>query len=183
MNRTLRILAVISVTTTWLGITGGEHVRGAEPGPRVRPLWDCDTTEGTEGLVLERENVKQGRAAVRWQDHPRVTGFSVPGVPQDWTGFNLLRMWVYNAKPVPARFMILVPSENPHTEGMDYWSYGVRLNFEGWKDLVLPIGGKDGTRSPSSVSGRARLPPASTSEWTISSSRGPATRPGRQPAT
>ncbi len=150
----LRFLAVTGVVMTLLGVLGVERVLGAEPaagaerGPQTRTLWDCDSIEGTQGLALERENVKQGRGAVRWRNHPEVTGFSAPDVPEDWSGFNLLRLWVHNARPLPARFMILVPSENPDTEGMDYWGYGVRLDFEGWKELILPIGGEGGTRSP-----------------------------------
>lgn len=132
----------ISIVTIRIGTT---H---AESRPRARTLWDCESTAGTTGLVLERENVKQGQGAVRWKEHTRITGFSVPNVPRDWSDFNLLRMWLHNAKSVPARFMIIVPSENPVTEGMDYWSYGVRLDFEGWKEIVLPVGGKTGSRSP-----------------------------------
>jgi len=150
----LRLPASISVVMTSLVVLDAERIPAAEPapgaerGPQTCTLWDCDDTDGVQGLVLKRENVKQGRAAVRWRNHAEMTGFSVPDVPEDWSRFNLLRLWVHNARPLPTRFMILVPSENPDTEGMDYWGYGVRLDFEGWKELILPIGGKGGTRSP-----------------------------------
>lgn len=111
-------------------------------------IWDCDRADGTRGLERETARVKQGEAAARWRNHPQVTGFSVSNVPQDWTGYNQLRLWVHNAKPAPTRIMIIVRSENASTDGMDYWSYGIRLGFIGWKELVLPIGGKGGTRSP-----------------------------------
>ena len=81
---------------------------GAETAPQTRQLWDCESTKGTKGLTLEQKDVKQGRAAIRWRDHSKVPGFTVPGAPQDWSGFNLLRLWVHNAKPVPTRFMIIV---------------------------------------------------------------------------
>jgi hypothetical protein len=109
---------------------------------------DCDSVEGIKGLERETACVKQGEAAARWCNHPHVPGFSVPGVPQDWTAYNQLRLWVHNAKPVPIRFMIIIRSEDSSTDVMDYWSYGIRLGFIGWKELVLPIGGKGGTRAP-----------------------------------
>ena len=144
----LRILAAVSFAMASLDVLSAERIPPAQLAPQARTLWDCDSIEGTRGLVIERKNVKQGRGAVRWRNHPEVTGFSVPDVPQDWSRFNLLRLWIHNARSLPARFMILVPSENPETEGMDYWSYGVRLDFQGWKELILPIGATGGTRSP-----------------------------------
>jgi hypothetical protein len=125
-------------------------VAGASPGAArpARVLWDCDNAEGTEGVTLEQRNVRRGQGAIRWQNHPKVRGFSVPDVPRDWCGYNLLRLWIHNARPVPTRFMIIVPSENPNTEGSDYWSYGVRLDFTGWKELVFPIGGRNASRKP-----------------------------------
>ncbi|NLF69331.1 MAG: hypothetical protein GX575_09790 [Candidatus Anammoximicrobium sp.] len=142
MRNTVWFIAAIGLGTI------ATAVFSAECGPEARTLWDCETTAGIAGLVLERENIKQGEAAVRWRDHTQTAGFSVPDVPRDWSRFNLLRLWIHNARPLPARFMILVPSENPDTEGMDYWGYGVRLDFEGWKEIVVPIGNRGGTRSP-----------------------------------
>ena len=118
------------------------------PQPKVITIWDCETTTGIKGLELERSKVKQGSAAVRWHNHPKQSGFSVPDVPSDWSQFNLLRLWIHNAKPVPTRFMIIVSSENPTTDGSDYWGYEVKLDFTGWKEFILPVGQKGGTRSP-----------------------------------
>ncbi len=148
MSTGLRILVAIAAVMASLVGAADDCVSAAGRRPETLQVWDCDAVDGLRGLALERQNVKQGQAAVRWRNHPEVTGFSVPNVPQDWSRFNLLRLWIHNAKPVPARFMILIPSENPDTEGMDYWSYGVRLDFQGWKELILPIGIKGGTRSP-----------------------------------
>jgi hypothetical protein len=111
-------------------------------------IWDCEALNGSKSLDIETKIVKQGRAAVRWRNHPQNTGFSIPHVPKDWSHFNLLRLWIHNAESVPTRFMIIVASENPSTEGSDYWSYGIKLDFTGWKELILPVGRNGGTRSP-----------------------------------
>ena len=55
--------------------------RSAVPESRTVTIWDCDSVRGVQGLVLERDNVTQGQAAVRWRDHTRLSGFSVPDVP------------------------------------------------------------------------------------------------------
>ena len=144
MMTPLRILLTILVSS----IATACVALAADDQPRSLTIWDCDNPRGIEGLEIEQTTVKQGQAAIRWKDHPQTPGFSVPGIPQDWSGFHLLRLWIHNARPVEARFMILVTSENPNTEGSDYWGYGVRLDFQGWKEFILPIGGPDGTRSP-----------------------------------
>jgi hypothetical protein len=137
-----RVLTAICILATSIAAAAA----GDDPPPLV--LWDCDSTAEIEGLDLERENVKQGAAAVRWKNQPQVTGLSVPDVPSDWSRYNLLRLWLYNEKPISARFMVLATSENPATEGSDYWGWGVRLDFTGWKELIVPVGNSKGTRSP-----------------------------------
>ncbi|MFO7945399.1 MAG: alginate lyase family protein, partial [Armatimonadota bacterium] len=56
--------------------------------------------------------------------------------------------WVYNVREVPTAFMCIIRSENPATEGMDYWSVKVPLNFEGWKRFGLLIRDGGGARTP-----------------------------------
>ncbi|MBI2300004.1 MAG: heparinase II/III family protein, partial [Armatimonadetes bacterium] len=118
------------------------------PAQPVLTLWDCDSTLETAGLELETRNVKQGRAAVRWRNHPQHPAFDVPGLPADWSGYHLLKLQLFTEKPLKQRFMVLIGSENPATEGPDYWGYDVYLDFTGWKELALPLGLKAGAREP-----------------------------------
>ena len=119
----------------------------SQPG-RELLVWDCDDSGGVSGLQLESSEFKQGTAAVRWRDHPSQPGFDVPGTPSDWTGYNLLRLWVHCRKSVPTDIMLLVRSENEDTDGPDYWGYRVRLRFSGWREFVFPIGQRTGARVP-----------------------------------
>lgn len=121
----------------------------AQPRPGdTLTIWDCDSTAGIVGLELETENVKQGTGAVRWRRHPQTPAFAVPNVAADWSGYHVLKLWLHCATPVPTRFMIIVASENPATEGADYWGYRIDLNVAGWRELELPIGVGGGARSP-----------------------------------
>lgn len=117
-----------------------------KPSPRV--IWDCEAVSASVGQELVTSDARVGGAAVRWRNHPANPSLVVPGVPKDWGGYHELRFWIHNGKPVSARLAVIVGSENPATQGGDYWGYQVALNFSGWKQIVLPIGRPGGTRSP-----------------------------------
>ena len=102
----------------------------ASPPPETRSIWNCDSLSGTKGLELETTLVKEGQAAVRWRNHPEVTGLAVPNIPADWSRYNQLRLWIHNANPVPTRFMIILGSETPNTEGSDSPSKTEDLKLE-----------------------------------------------------
>ena len=120
-----------------------------QPEPRPELLvCDCDDAGGVTALQLETADFKQGEAAVRWRAHPQHPGFDVPGTPADWTGYNLLRLWIHSRKSVPTDIMLLVRSENPQTDGPDYWGYRVGLRYSGWREFVFPVGQRTGARSP-----------------------------------
>ena len=44
--------------------------------------------------------------------------------------------------------MVIIRSENPASEGIDYWGYDVSLNFAGWREVLIPVGTPGGTREP-----------------------------------
>ncbi|MCC6357084.1 MAG: hypothetical protein IT577_24630, partial [Verrucomicrobiae bacterium] len=124
----------------------GHCMSTARPSPLV--IWDCEGAGGRTGLEVVVAPAKSGKAAVRWGSHLANPSVSVPGVPKDWSGYHELRFWLHNERPVPARIAVIVGSENPSTTGGDYWGYQIALNFLGWRQIVLPIGEKGGTRSP-----------------------------------
>lgn len=124
----------------------GHCMSTARPSPLV--IWDCEGAGGRTGLEVVVAPAKSGKAAVRWRNQAANPSLSVPGVPKDWSGYHELRFWLHNERPVPARIAVIVGSENPSTKGGDYWGYQIALNFLGWRQIVLPIGEKGGTRSP-----------------------------------
>ena len=136
----------------WWGATVLAMAAGQVPAAPEHPahlmLWDCDSTAGIAGLTLETADVKQGRGAVRWRNHPQTPNFTLPKVPADWTGYHVLRFQLHSAKAVPTRIMVIVTSENPATEGDDYWGFPISLNFTGWRQIDLPLGEYGQARSP-----------------------------------
>ncbi len=134
--------AILAFSTLVLAVTA------APPRNPVLTIWDCDTPGEGAGWEAETAKVKQGAGAVRWRNHPERPGVEIPGVPEDWTGYHILRFWLHSATAVPTAFMVIVRSENPAVEGMDYWGYKVPINFRGWREIVLPVNRGGGVRSP-----------------------------------
>jgi len=121
------------------------------PGQQKLPdkvIWSADDPAGVAGLERETTLVKEGAAAVRWRHHPAIAGFTVPGTPRDFTGYHLLRFQLHSAKSVPARMMCILASENPQSEGSDYYGFAIPLAFEGWRTIELPITTEPGARQP-----------------------------------
>ncbi len=123
-------------------------VASAQPEPRSLQLWHCDTAADTPTLEREISLVKEGEAAQRWHRHPERRRFDIPNLPSDWSGYNRLRFWMHSASAVPGWITVIIRSENPASDGLDYWAFDVSLNFEGWQEVDLEIGLGGGTRFP-----------------------------------
>lgn len=109
---------------------------------------DFDSVEGWEGFELSHEQAHSGAASALWRnmtERPRVT---CTDIPHDWSSYSAFTFWVYNKKKLPTAFMAIISSENPATEGPDYWSVRVNLNFTGWRMFGLRLTPGGGARSP-----------------------------------
>jgi hypothetical protein len=100
------------------------------------------------GVELSDEVARAGATSALWRNHPENTSVFSDEIPHDWTGWNAFTFWVYNEREVDTAFMCIITSENPETEGPDYWSVRVPLNFTGWKMFGTMIRENSGTRSP-----------------------------------
>lgn len=102
-----------------------------------------------EGFALDKSHVKLGECSAKWTHMDEISQVSSEKIRHDWTGYNFCKIWIYNEKKLDSAFMIILRSENEATEGMDYYSFRIPLDYTGWKEFVFPIGEKaHGTRSP-----------------------------------
>jgi hypothetical protein len=108
---------------------------------------DCDDPEGWVGVTAEREFVKEGKGAVRW-DESKADAVSIKQVPADWKAYDRLSFWLYSPKATGSRFTLILTSENPATEGMDYYSASITVSFEGWKQFKYYLPRMSESRSP-----------------------------------
>ena len=68
--------------------------------------------------------------------------------PQDWTKYNAIRFGLYLPKATQSTCMVIIASENLTTPGMDYYSTKLRLDWTGWKEIVLPFRELGAARKP-----------------------------------
>lgn len=106
------------------------------------PLLALDWSGG-ESVALE-----DGTQGVRWipkQSAALKRSFSPPA---DWSAYGMLRFRLHSAKATQASFMLLLASDNPKSEGADYYSYRITQDWEGWRTFELPFAELGITREP-----------------------------------
>ncbi|MBT5532800.1 alginate lyase family protein, partial [Candidatus Poribacteria bacterium] len=74
---------------------------------------------------------------IRWS-HADAHTLRLSSPPADWDTHNAIRIRLRNEVAVDGAMMLIVASENPATEGMDYWMSRIRLDIAGWREIVLP---------------------------------------------
>ncbi|MBM3890305.1 MAG: hypothetical protein FJ388_14415, partial [Verrucomicrobia bacterium] len=86
--------------------------------------------------------------SVCWR-HGRNTGLSLTfAAPRDWSKFNAITFWLHSEKATGSRFVLTFQSENPKSEGADYYSLGITLDWSGWKQFLLPFNELGVAREP-----------------------------------
>ena len=106
------------------------------------------TGEGTEWSAgsVDKEHLRDGKTSRLWQ-HGKDAAISVK-VPRDWSAYNTLTFWLYSLQNSGAKFMMIIPSENNKTDGMDYYSAPITLDFTGWKRFRFSLPSLGASRDP-----------------------------------
>lgn len=100
-----------------------------------------------EGGETDTEIRAVGEASVRWRHADRLA-LHLADCPPDWTAGEAIRLRFHNEVATESSFMIIFQSQNPETDGMDYWMHRVNLDFTGWREIVLPRRGMAQARRP-----------------------------------
>ncbi|MCC7492357.1 MAG: heparinase II/III family protein [Fimbriimonadaceae bacterium] len=128
-----------------LVLRAGGPVGAAEERPVL--LAACDELAGWRGASVDREVRQSGSGALRWVHGEAAAVVWQPAVA-DWSQRTALALWLHNAQPSTASFMVIARSPNPASEGDDYYQFRVSLNFRGWRRLVIPRSALIPTRQP-----------------------------------
>jgi len=141
MNRQRLLLSGISLLVFARGLPAQQ--------PGTLPLDDMEgdvaarwqDVNGTALATLQPDEriVKQGEESGRWEPSNGATQITLvrPELPRDWTPWGALEMWVHAEKPTGAVFAIVVGSDNPDTNGPDYYRCLIPVDWEGWRFLHL----------------------------------------------
>jgi hypothetical protein len=59
-----------------------------------------------------------------------------------------MRFHIHNNRATSGGMMLILGSESDETEGMDYYSFAIHLNFTGWQSFLLPRSRFESNRQP-----------------------------------
>jgi hypothetical protein len=91
------------------------------------------------GLAPDTEHFTSGKQSGLWTDPPRNDNRTLEPPIKDWTPYQYVEFDVYSRAANEAEFIFTVFSDNPDTDGPDYWSTIVKVNWEGWKHFKIPF--------------------------------------------
>ncbi len=108
--------------------------------PSFAPLWKGGTPDSAIQKVWPE--------SICWR-HGESSGISCKfDEPQDWSKFDTAAFWLHSEKATGSRFVVIFGSENPQSDGIDYYAFAITLDWTGWKQFVLPFAELNPTRQP-----------------------------------
>ena len=100
---------------------------------------------GTPDTVVRHDWPK----SVRWVPAKNPYIRQAFATPQDWSAGNAVAFWVHAENvPAGAKLGFEFSSENPATQGPDYYGCKLPLDWSGWKKVVLPYAELGQAREP-----------------------------------
>ena len=112
-----------------------------------RTISSCDIRGDWTGGPLDTEIVQEGSGSLRWA-HEETDQVSLSAKRLDLSTHKSMRFHIHNNRATGGGVMLILRSESDETEGMDYYSFGVRLNFTGWQSFLVPRSRFDTSRQP-----------------------------------
>ncbi|MDK2971379.1 MAG: hypothetical protein PWP23_1134 [Candidatus Sumerlaeota bacterium] len=107
-----------------------------------------DTTDWQGDLLIDREDIKEGIQSAIWMDTPTNDRIRLRKLDLDLSGKDAAVLWVHSAAATGAKIAVVFVSENPATEGPDYYQATIPINFIGWRQIVLPFAETVAKREP-----------------------------------
>ncbi len=101
-----------------------------------------DMEWGTYGWARLKEvtdPVKEGKKAGLWENVSGQPNLHLVQLPGDWSAYQQLCFSLYAPEAGGSVLTLLIKSENPQTDGWDYWKYGILLDWAGWRDFRVPL--------------------------------------------
>lgn len=108
----------------------------------------CDDAAGWTGkLAIGAANIKEGKGAIRWA-FGDAASLVLRDVPHDWSACSGLAFWLHSAEATGAPFWVIASSEDPASQGADYFSISAKIDFTGWRRFVIPFDEMGKVRRP-----------------------------------
>ena len=99
------------------------------------------------GFPSSDEQKLSGDVTLKWSGANLEKSLTLSS-PADWTPYQSLVIDMYSEKATNSTIRIVAISENPETEGQDYYMTAISIDWTGWKTLVfIPGDGGDFTKN------------------------------------
>lgn len=95
--------------------------------------------ELNSGVQIVSAPTHRGKAAGAWRDLARFPTIAAALDGLDWSGYNVLTLWVHAQRPTGDVITLGVRSENPDTPHRDFSIATFNVDFQGWQEIVLPF--------------------------------------------
>jgi hypothetical protein len=122
----------VGLGMAWVLGAGLGHAQ--KPAPRV--IYAESETMSDAEVVTTRPH--SGQRCLRWR-HGDSASISFRAAPGDWSASDTLTLWLRTDTPGGASFMMTIPSENPQSEGMDYYSAAISVQPGDWQRVSLNL--------------------------------------------
>lgn len=90
-------------------------------------------------LELSDKHVKEGKYSLKWDNHPYYSTVATENTEKDWTGANMFNMWMYSEKATNETVTVLIYSDNPATPWKDGYTYPIKIDWVGEKEIQIPL--------------------------------------------
>ena len=121
----------------WAKPQGGTH----------RVISRCETTTGWEGGTRTTHLKKEGDAALSWH-HGTQHILKLTDYPKNISAYQTLSFWMHSNTNNGQKFQLVIHSENPATNGPDYYIQTLEANYEGWQLVRLDLNQLSKGRKP-----------------------------------
>ena len=99
-------------------------------------------------LVPDTNLQRDGRDTWRWPDIGRNTTARCQQFPKDMTAYPTVTLWMHVAEPTDSRLALIFASENPETDGSDYYIATLCTEYSGWRQFRVARTLLSAVRSP-----------------------------------
>ena len=100
---------------------------------------DTDFYKRLYAMKLSKEYVKEGKYSLKWDNHPYYPTLATEIAEKDWTGANMFNMRIYSEKATNEVVTLLIYSDNPNTPWKDGYTYPIKIDWEGEKEISIPL--------------------------------------------
>ncbi len=111
-----------------------------------------DITTFTGGLTADRTDAKIGDQSALWENTVNHNRIISRVFPSDLSEYDGLRIWVWSESPTMAQVAVLIMSDNPASDGQDYYRHIFAINWTGWREIEIPFASMTVTREPLGLS-------------------------------